>query len=408
MHRFPKRIQSRDIYSILLLCAGYFVDFYDLTIMSVSYNALFHDQFHIQGVAAVQKLYFIVSAIQAVGILCGAIIFGVLGDKIGRARVLKYSIFIYSLSTLLVLWTHSLPLFFLLRFFSYFGLATEFSTSTVLIMESLPVEAANFGTSFLYIFGVLGGMTATFIGFVSWKTMFFIGAVIGLGVYLCRHYILESTCFFQSKVKNPFSLRASFELLKKPRYLKGVLRYLLMILPFQSIITVMFVFPMLFVHTLAVGDAVKILLLGFFIGNIISCVLGAVLTHSFLNYKAIMYAGLILFVYLMLHFDFIHAKTLFIYALGLGVVGGAYPVTWAQQLALEYDVRVRCTISNLLFGLGRVFGIVLNTLLVHLMSRSQIVIVRDIFVIEIIIGLLALFSITLTPNLYRLAYQTQK
>lgn len=401
-----KKIAARDIYSLFLLCLGYFVDFYDLTIMSVSYSALFHDQFHLIDPVKIHKLYFMVSSVQTIGVLAGAIVFGFLGDKIGRAKILKYSIFIYSVSTFLVLFTHSIPLFFILRFFSYFGLATEFSTSTVLIIESLPINLANFGTSLLYVFGVLGGITATFIGFLSWKIMFLIGATIGVSIYLLRRHMIESLDFLQHHCVNPYSFLASLKLLKQSYYLKSICRYLCMILPFQSIITIMFVFPMLFVHHVTIGYATKILLIGFFVGNILSCFLGAFMTYSFFNYKFVMYVGLGLFLFLMTHFDLIHANTLFVYALGLGFVGGAYPVAWAQQMAVEFDISVRCTMNNLLFGLGRLFGIILNILLIYLVTQSKHVVTHDLLITQLIIFALALVSVGFTPNLYRAALKT--
>src|SRR3990167_3715678 len=97
----PMPLSKKQLYALILLSVGYFVDFYDLTILSVGYSTLFHAQFHIQNPIVMHQLYFSVSIVQTIGILCGAVVCGFLADKFGRAQVLKYSIFLYSVSTFL-------------------------------------------------------------------------------------------------------------------------------------------------------------------------------------------------------------------------------------------------------------------------------------------------------------------
>ena len=76
---------------LLILCLGYFIDFYDLTVMSVSYVEMFKNQFGIVDSTDIQKMYFTINNIQMGGILVGAILFGMLADKFGRITVIKYS-----------------------------------------------------------------------------------------------------------------------------------------------------------------------------------------------------------------------------------------------------------------------------------------------------------------------------
>ena len=126
---------KQKLYTLILLCLGYFIDFYDLTIMSVSYTDIIKDQFGIIDITSIQQTYLIISSFQTIGIFIGAITFGIIGDKFGRAYAIKYSILLYSITTIAAIFTHNLPLFIALRTLTYVGLATEFSTSAVLIVE---------------------------------------------------------------------------------------------------------------------------------------------------------------------------------------------------------------------------------------------------------------------------------
>ncbi|MDE5007072.1 MFS transporter, partial [Francisella tularensis subsp. holarctica] len=66
------------------LCLGYFIDFYDLTVFSVSYLDLLKQQFGIFDSTKIQQTYSLINNIQMVGILGGALFFGILADKFGR------------------------------------------------------------------------------------------------------------------------------------------------------------------------------------------------------------------------------------------------------------------------------------------------------------------------------------
>ena len=114
--------------TIILLCVGYYIDFYDLTIFSASYNDIIQDLFHIYDKTEIQLLYLKITNFNNAGIIVGGVMFGILGDKYGRSTVIRYSILLYSISIILSCYTHSTAIFCLLRFLSGVGLATEFAT----------------------------------------------------------------------------------------------------------------------------------------------------------------------------------------------------------------------------------------------------------------------------------------
>ena len=394
-------LQQNKYLTLILLCLGYFIDFYDLSIMGSGYSELIHDQFNITTTTQIQQTYLLISNFQTVGIFIGAVLFGMLGDKIGRAKAIRYSILLYSLATLLAVYTHSLPLFILLRVLAYIGLATEFSTSTVLIIELFPARFASWGSALLYSFGVLGGITATSLSFVSWELMFICGGLAGLILYMARGKIQESEEFLYTQQKMNVSKISITSLLTEPRYVRGLIRYLLMIMPYYAIITMMFIFPNYIIKHYTLGEATKILLIGFFIGNIISSLASAAFNNFFSNYKAFISCALVLFVILMTIFPLVSEKYLFWYAFGLGILGGGYPISWAQQVAREYPPQIRALASNVLFALGRASSIGFNVLIAWWLAAGSSTFISGSRISVIAVFILAFISVIFSANNYR-------
>jgi MFS family permease len=97
------------IFSVALLVAtlGYFVDVYDLVLFIVLKNP------SLEGLGVPREQWLEVGAAlldtQMIGMLVGGIVWGVLGDKIGRTKVLFGSILLYSVANILNAFVHSIP-----------------------------------------------------------------------------------------------------------------------------------------------------------------------------------------------------------------------------------------------------------------------------------------------------------
>lgn len=368
--------------------------------MSVSYSELIKEQFGISSILKIQQTYLLISNFQTIGIFLGALIFGVLGDKLGRAATIKYSILLYSFATISAVYTQSLPIFILLRTLAYIGLATEFSTSTVLILELFPVRTATWSSAILYSFGVLGGITATAIGFFSWQAMFLCGGGAGLILFIVRGSLQESALYLSSKQNFCGKKFGSiYELLTNKTYALNLIKYLLIILPYFAIITMMFIFPNYIIKDYTLAYATKILLMGFFIGNIMGSILSAVINNYFRNYKSFMLIMLGGFLILMLTFPTVNEKYLLLYSIGLGLVGGGYPISWAQNLAREYPTHIRSLASSALFALGRASSIVFNLLISHWLGGYN-TFKPNAEITIIIVFTLALINLYLSKNNY--------
>ncbi|GAB4222540.1 MAG: MFS transporter [Francisella sp.] len=352
---------------LIILCLGYFIDFYDLTVFSVAYVDLLKSQFGILDSNDIQKTYYFISNIQMFGILSGAILFGILADKFGRVTVIKYSILLYSLTTLLCIFVNNLYIFILLRFLAYLALASEFSVSTVLIVEFFPSKLAAWGMSILYILGVLGGIVATLLGVFSYKIMFIFGGLAGLTIYIFRVVLEESPLFMKLYSSDKFKNAGSISFLIK-NYSKPLILNFLITLPYFFVITVMFTLVKFIANDFNFANLVKLFLFGFFAGNIISCIFSGVYNQYFKSPNLFFIVNIIIFLVSIFAYKYVLSNFIFLYGILIGIIGGGYNIMWAQYAATEFPTEVRSLASNMIFALGRIstifFGIIFSSLIV--------------------------------------------
>jgi MFS family permease len=380
---------------LLVLCLGYFIDFYDLTVISVSYVDLFKEQFGYVNSTVIQQMYYLTNNIQMGGILVGAIIFGILADKYGRMTVIKYSILLYSVATILSIFTSNIYIFMGLRFIAYLGLASEFAVSTVLIIEFFPRKTAAWGMSLLYMLGVLGGVTATLFGVFSYKFMFVFGGVFGLMIYFFRSKLEESPHFismYDSKgMKNAGSI---LYLIKN--YSKPLFANLIITMPFFFVITIMFALVRFISPEADFSSLVKLFLFGFFAGNIISCVLSGFYNQYFSKPNLYFVINIIIFVLCILMYSYVTPSNIFIYGSIIGLVGGGYNIMWAQHAATEFPTEIRALACNMIFALGRTscifFGIIFSYLILDESIFKKYIFIMTICIAMIVLLVLAFYK----------------
>lgn len=139
-------------------------------------------------------------SIQMVGMLLGGILFGIIGDKMGRLQVLFGSILLYSIANLLNGMVTSIPQYVVLRFIVGVGLAGELGAGLTLVSEQLPKEKRSVAAGFIAGFGVLGAVAAYFMSQVfDWRTCYYIGGGMGVVLLLMRVSVQESGLFAQVK-----------------------------------------------------------------------------------------------------------------------------------------------------------------------------------------------------------------
>jgi MFS family permease len=122
----------------------------------------------------------------------GGIIFGILGDLIGRARTMMATILVYSVFTGLSALSRGFWDFAFYRFLTGLGVGGEFAVGVSLVAEVMPDHARPFALGLLQALSAIGNITAAVIGIVlaylaragvigeSWRIMFVVGAVPAL------------------------------------------------------------------------------------------------------------------------------------------------------------------------------------------------------------------------------------
>jgi MFS family permease len=180
--------------AVLVAALGYFVDIYDLLLFSIirvtslTELGLPPDQISTQGL-------FIIN-VQMAGLLIGGILWGILGDKKGRLKVLYASIILYSLGNIANGFVQTVNQYAAVRFITGIGLAGELGAGITLVSELLPKEKRGLGTSLVAGIGLTGAVVAFFFKETfHWRICYFIGGGLGFLLLLLRVGVLESGMF---------------------------------------------------------------------------------------------------------------------------------------------------------------------------------------------------------------------
>ncbi len=203
---------------------GYFVDIYDLLLFSIIRIPSLTDL----GISELADTGLLILNTQMFGLLLGGIIWGVLGDKLGRTRVLFLSIALYSIGNVLNGFVQTAPQYAWIRFFTGLGLAGELGAGITLVSELLPKDKRGIGTSVVAGVGLTGAVLAFFISqWFDWRTCYFIGGALGLALLLMRMSVFESGLYHKIS-KSSHVVKGNFLMLfnnreRFMRYLRSIL-----------------------------------------------------------------------------------------------------------------------------------------------------------------------------------------
>ena len=145
----------------------------------------------------------VATSIFLIGWATGGLFFGVLGDRIGRAKTMLLTILLYSLFTGLSAFSYGIWDFALWRFLTGLGVGGEFAVGVALVAEVMPDRARPYALAFLQALSAVGNITAAIISIFlgqleqsgavghAWRWMFVIGTVPALLAILIRRRLKE-------------------------------------------------------------------------------------------------------------------------------------------------------------------------------------------------------------------------
>ena len=185
---------------VFVAALGYFVDVYDLLLFTIV------RQTSVMSIGSTAETIIVDSAHiinwQMSGLLIGGILWGVLGDKKGRLKVLFGSILLYSLANILTSFVQNVDQYAYCRFIGGIGLAGELGAGITLVSEMLPKNKRGIGTSMVAGIGLSGAVFAyfTFKYTDDWRLCYQIGGVLGFFLLVLRVKVAESFMFESAKL----------------------------------------------------------------------------------------------------------------------------------------------------------------------------------------------------------------
>ncbi len=187
--------------AVIVSALGFFVDVYDLLLFGIVRKTSLAD-LGLNSEEILSQGELIIS-VQMIGLLLGGVIWGILGDKKGRLKVLFASILMYSIANILNGMVTSIPQYVALRFIAGVGLAGELGAGVTLVSEILPKEKRGLASAMIASFGILGAVTAFVLStFFDWRMCYYIGGALGLALLALRISVSESGLYHQVAASN--------------------------------------------------------------------------------------------------------------------------------------------------------------------------------------------------------------
>ena len=169
----------------------------------------------------------IITPMFLLGAALGGLVFGWLGDKIGRVRSMSLAILCYSLFTGLAYFAQTPEHLGILRFIAALGMGGEWSLGVALVMEVWPEKhrpilagvigaAANIGFAIIALLGLFINVTQD-----SWRWVVLVGATPAALTFFIRLFVPESERWLEETKKAP--TQPVREILQSPALIKMTL-----------------------------------------------------------------------------------------------------------------------------------------------------------------------------------------
>ena len=198
--------QRAQMLAVLAAALGYYVDLYDIVIFGVVRVASLTDL----GITGADNTRWglLLFNLQMVGLLIGGFGWGLVADRYGRRFALIATIAMYSLANLANAFVTTVEQYAVLRLLAGIGLAGELGAGVTLISETLPKHLRGYGATVISFLGLLGAITASFVGGeMHWRVAYGVGGVMGLCVLALRIKVLqESTMFAHGEGEQPLAV----------------------------------------------------------------------------------------------------------------------------------------------------------------------------------------------------------
>jgi len=389
---------------VLVAALGYFVDVYDLLLFTIV------RQPSVLAVGSTLETIIVDSAHiinwQMSGLLIGGILWGIIGDKKGRLKVLFGSILLYSVANILTSFVQTVDQYAYCRFVGGIGLAGELGAGITLVSEMLPKHKRGIGTSMVAGIGLFGAVFAyfTFQYTKDWRLCYQIGGGLGVFLLILRVKVAESFMFESAKLENIQKGNFFMFLNNKKRFSKYI-KAILIGLPTWFVIGVLVNYSNKFAtanygeNLIDSGRSVMFAYVGIATGDLI---IGYVSQYFKSRKKALLLFYLLNIVGMFLFFSALNDSDDRMYAI-CGFLGFStgYWAIFNQMAAEQFGTNLRATAATTIPNMVRGALPLINLLFLDILQKSLgwSIIQSGIFTGAIVMGI-TLIAFVFTEETY--------
>lgn len=390
----PGVLQAIFSLPVIVAALGYFVDIYDLVLFSIvrvpSLKAL-----GLSGKDLVDQGVFLLN-MQMVGMLLGGILWGVLGDRKGRIKIMFASIFLYSMANFANGFVDSIGAYAALRFIAGVGLAGELGAGITLVSEVLHKTVRGYGTMVVASVGVSGAILANFVArHFDWRNAFIIGGVLGICLLALRFGVVESGMFSTMKAQDQVSKGNFLSLFTSRDRFGRFLHAILIGLPSWFVVGVLITFSPEFaklmgvVGTVSAGNAVMYCYLGLVAGDLLSGILSQLLQS---RKKVVLLFLIITAVAVVVYFMAAGVSADAFYGIcGLLGFGIGYWAIFVTIAAEQFGTNLRATVATSVPNFVR--GMTVPITMLFLYFRNHFGLQQGAIIVGCLTMAIALFSL---------------
>jgi MFS family permease len=214
VEQVPATVDSNAWKALAGSALGYAMDGFDLLILGFMLRAIAGD-LHL---SPTQSASLVTATL--IGAVIGGIGFGMLSDRLGRVRVLTWTIIVFAVFTGLCAFSQGYWDLLVYRTLAGLGLGGEFGIGMALVAEAWPASQRARVSSYVGLgwqTGVLLAAIATplLLPVVGWRGMFAIGVIPAIAAYFIRVSLHEPDLFVEKSKNQP--KQSALHLLVKDR-----------------------------------------------------------------------------------------------------------------------------------------------------------------------------------------------
>jgi MFS family permease len=198
----PAVIDRDAIKALIGSALGYAMDGFDLLILGFMLRMISADL----GLNPAQGASLVTATL--IGAVIGGIVFGMLSDRIGRVRVLTYTIVVFAVFTGLCGFARGYYDLLLYRGLAGVGLGGEFGIGMALVAEAWPATMRARASSYVGLGWQLGVLAAAIVTpillpLITWRGMFMLGIFPAVAAYFIRKSLHEPEVFVRKSHNHP-------------------------------------------------------------------------------------------------------------------------------------------------------------------------------------------------------------